>query len=63
MKQSPTKLFGMGKFTTQKKKSRLTMLYKINWGLIEVPEDNLTNSERRTKGKHTFMQIATIKDF
>ena len=47
----------------RRKKARLTMLYKINWGLVEVPKDNLTISDRRTRGKHKFRQISTNKDF
>ena len=39
------------------------MLYKINWGLVEVSKDNLTISDRRTRRKHKFRQIATKKDF
>lgn len=43
-------------------KARLTILYKINWGLVEVPKDNLIKADGRTRGKHKFRQISSNKD-
>ena len=47
---------------SRRKKSRLNLLYKINWGLVEVPKDMLTRSDRRTRGEHKFRQLSTNKD-
>jgi len=44
-------------------KASLILLYKINEGLVEVPTTMLSQSDRRTRGAHTFRQFSQIKIF
>ena len=44
-------------------KASLILLYKINWGLVEVPTTMLSQSDSRTCGAHKFRQIQANKHF
>ena len=48
---------------SRRKKARLVLIYKINWGLVEVSNNILTQSDSRTRGQHKFRQIFTNKDY
>ena len=39
------------------RRTSLILLYKINGGLVEVPTTMLSQSDRRTRGAHKFIQI------
>ena len=51
----------MEKFRNKKKKARLTMLYKITLGIVEVPKDKLTISDKRTRGNINLGKYQQIK--
>ena len=44
-------------------RTSLILLYKIKGGLVEVPTTMLSQSDRRTRGAHTFSQIKIFISF
>ena len=53
---------GWDSLTTRRTKSRLTMLFKIVHGLVEVPHQHLVAGDRRTRGTNKFREIAASKE-
>ena len=47
-------------FQTRRRNDRLTMLYRIQHGLVDIHSDSyLQQSDRRTRGEHRLYQIRT----
>ena len=53
---------GWESLTTRRVKSRLTMMFKITHGLVEVPHQHLVAGDSRTRGANKFREIAASKD-
>ncbi|KAK3096436.1 hypothetical protein FSP39_000095 [Pinctada imbricata] len=54
---------GWESLATRRAKSRLTMMFKITHGLVDIPhEQHLVAGDRRTRGNNQFREIATSED-
>ena len=53
---------GWDSLTTRRSKSRLTMMFKITHGLVEVPHQHLVAGDSRTRGANKFREIPASKD-
>ena len=53
---------GWESLTTRRAKSRLTMMFKITHGLVEVSHQHLVAGDSPTRGANKFREIAASKD-
>ena len=53
---------GWDSLTTRRTKRRLTMMFKIVHGLVEVPHPHLVAGDRRTRGTNKFQEIAESQE-